>query len=154
MYNSEKAWNDLISWIPEKIVITPDICYVCGEEIAPDLTAIYSTGFGLWRHTNCDRTAMFFALKDEHGRYIHRAATFSGGYDAVYTNHLKLARLWDESGPPEKVVKNYNKYLDKLEAAGTLQDCHAYLRDDIGWNWVNTQPSKIHLIEVSLSEIS
>lgn len=45
----------LLRTSPEEIVWTPDICYICGEEIAPDLTAVYSTGFGLWRHLDCDK---------------------------------------------------------------------------------------------------
>lgn len=154
MYDSEKAWNDLINWVPEEIVWTPDICYLCGEEIAPDLTAIYSTGFGLWRHTSCDRIAMFYALKDGHGQYIHRSSTFSGGYYPMYTDDIKYARLWDEEKPALKCCNTFNRYLDKKAEKNEISDVYASKNTSLGWhNATRVVPTKVSVVKVGLSEI-
>lgn len=139
----------------QDIVWIPDICYLCGEEIAPDLTAIYSTGFGLWRHSSCDRIAMFYALKDEHGRYIHRSATFSGGYCAIYTYDLKYARLWDEEASAVKTAKNWNNYLEKMAIKDAIRDIWCQVYTSAGWsNSSKGDPTKVSVVKVGLSEIA
>ncbi len=56
---------------------------------------------------------MLFALQDEHGDYIHKNSTLSGGYTYVhYTPEIKFARLWEEN---DKFLRGTQTRINNLE---------------------------------------
>ncbi len=98
---------------------------------------------------------MFYALRDDHGRYIHRAATFSGGYCPIYTDDIKYARLWDEENSAIKTAKNWNNYLEKMTIKDEVKDIYCQFNPSVGWTNTNqTDPTSVSVVKLELSLVT